>query len=65
MKHFDIIPVTNDFIEGANLTTSNGFFFLVKPENPSEFWEQKANENKYLANFIRGNKRATPLNKLQ
>jgi hypothetical protein len=40
LKHYDVISVPKSFIEGVKIP-ENGRFFIVKPENPTEWWETK------------------------
>ena len=42
LEHYDIIMAPTDILQGIQLPT-NGQFFMVQPENPNQWWEEKMN----------------------
>jgi hypothetical protein len=63
LKYYDVVQVSPSFIEGVSLPHNNSFY-LVKPIS-EDFWERKADQNQYLASFIRSNQKSQIFHKPQ
>lgn len=51
LQHYDVIQVPRDFYEGVMLP-QNGKFFVMTPENPELYWQDKLEKHSFLQNVI-------------